>query len=110
MSPEIAIAFVIFMLLFVLANANMFYPKPAEPKRVVVATGAEKPGSCGNVWSESAPYKAYDNCMASCGECNAYQTEPVLREMVFFNNLYDKEHSYECDPATMLPFARVYDA
>jgi len=108
---ELVLAFLIFTLICFLAAAHKVKSKQEvlvyvvdEPEPAQVATP-----SCGNVLSESKPYQAHDNCMASCGGCNAYNTEPVLREMVFFNNIYDKEHSYECDPETLAPFARVYD-
>ena len=75
----------------------------------------ETPNSCGNggcqnVLNGSAPYKSYDNCMSYCGRCNAYSTEPILREMIFYNNIYDKEHSYECDPVVQEEFQRIYAA
>ncbi len=67
-------------------------------------------GYAQNVLNGSGPYKSYDNCMSYCGRCNAYSTEPILREMTFYNNLYDKEHSYECDPVVQKEFQRIYAA
>ena len=83
-------------------------PVPPQQPYIKSSPGSVHGSGCGNVLDESGPYQAFDGCMASCGECNAYNTEPVLREMVFFNNLFDKEHSYECDPPGPLPFARVF--
>jgi hypothetical protein len=107
---ELVLAFLIFTLICFLAAAH----KARSKQEVLVyVLGEEQPevqpsSTCGHVLGDSHPYKAFDNCMASCGGCNAYNTEPVLREMVFFNNIYDKEHSYECDPVTLAPFARVH--
>lgn len=116
---ELVLAFLIF--LFICLAYSMRVKKSPDALIYVVESQPEEKyinpsqgdayggGSCGDVRYESKPYHAYDNCMASCGECNAYSTEPILREMTFYNNLYDKEHSYECDPQTQLPFARVFD-
>ena len=51
---------------------------------------------------------SYDKCVHGCGNCLAYNTEPILREMTFFNNIYDTEHSYERDPAVIPEFQRYY--
>lgn len=107
---ELLLAFLIFTLICFLAAAHKMRSKQEVLVYVVGEEEEEQvQPSCGNVLGDSHPYKAHDNCLASCGGCNAYNTEPVLREMVFFNNIYDKEHSYECDPVTLAPFARVYD-
>lgn len=50
----------------------------------------------------------YDKCVNGCGKCLAYNTEPILREMTFFNNIYDSEHSYERDPAVTPEYQRYY--
>lgn len=109
---ELLLAFLIFTLICFLAAAHKVKSKQEVLVYVVddepVQTVHPKAPSCGNILGDSKPYEAHDNCLASCGGCNAYNTEPVLREMVFFNNIYDKEHSYECDPVTLAPFARAY--
>lgn len=116
---ELVLAFLIF--LFICLAYSMKVKKSPDALVYVVESQPEakyihpshgdayEGGTCGDVRYESKPYESHDKCMASCGECNAYSTEPVLREMTFYNNLYDKEHSYECDAETALPFARVFD-
>lgn len=51
---------------------------------------------------------SYDKCVHGCGKCLAYNTEPILREMTFFNNIYDSEHSYERDPNVTPEYQRYY--
>ena len=103
MIREVLLAFIIFMIIL------MIFHKKKDEEVLVIVTPTYTRADLDSVIASTKPYKAYDGCMASCGGCDAYNTEPVLREMVYFNNLYDKEHSYECDPATLPPFARVYD-
>lgn len=115
---ELLLAFLIF---FIICFLLLLRQEQADDNAVILVVDdlnrsnanrllSDSHGACGSILDQSSPYRAYDNCMASCGGCDAYQTEPVLREMIFFNNLYDKEHSYECDPVVLPPFARVYDA
>lgn len=104
MASEFLIAFVVFVIILLI-----FHRKKSEDEILVIMTPTYTGKDLDSVIASTKPYKAYDGCMASCGGCDAYNTEPVLREMVYFNNLYDKEHSYECDPLTFEPFARVYD-
>ena len=51
-----------------------------------------------------------DKCVHGCGNCIGYNTEPILREMTFFNNIYDTEHSYERDPDVIPEFQRYYSS
>jgi hypothetical protein len=103
MLRETLVAFAVFLVILLIVHHKQ------EEEVWVVVTPTYNQKDLDSVIASTKPYKAYDGCMASCGGCDAYNTEPVLREMVYFNNLYDKEHSYECDPATFEPFARVYD-
>lgn len=102
MIRETLLALIVFVIILLIVN------RKKEEEILVVMTPVYTSTDLDAVIASTKPHKAYDNCMASCGGCDAYNTEPVLREMVYFNNLYDKEHSYECDPDTLAPFARVY--
>ena len=95
---ELILAFLIFTIICFLAAAHkmrssdqtlVYVVDQEEPQKYINPSpgDAYAGGSCGDVRYESKPYHAYDNCMASCGECNAYNTEPILREMTFYNNL-----------------------
>lgn len=103
MLRETLLALAVFLVILLIVR------RKSEDEVWVVVTPTFDQKDLDSVIASTKPYKAYDGCMASCGGCDAYNTEPVLREMVYFNNLFDKEHSYECDPETFAPFARVYD-
>lgn len=104
MHREVLLALAVFLVILLIVRRTH-----NEDEVLVIMTPTYTGKDLDSVIASTKPYKAYDGCMASCGGCDGYNTEPVLREMVYFNNLYDKEHSYECDLATFEPFARVYD-
>ena len=106
---ELLIAFVIVSIIVLLALKSI--EERDVPVVVLKEIGSDRPSLgevCGNVLEGN--HQTYDGCMASYVGCGTYNVEPVLREMNFFNNLYDKENSYEPELIGGLsPFARVYD-
>lgn len=92
------------------AAKNAVANSKGAPAKVVLKNAVAAADSVVLTKNESAMVNphSYDKCVHGCGNCLAYNTEPILREMTFFNNIYDTEHSYERDPDVTPEFQRYY--